>query len=938
MRACACLLFLTLFATQVALSQQKTEALGSVKGIVRDTANNYVLKSATASVYKVSPQDSVLLSYQITNTYGEFNFTNLPLNSPLKLIVNNVGYHVLIKEFSIPADTKAINLKTLVMIERTTSLKEVVISIPPISMNGDTLEFNAAAFKLDSNAVVEDLLRKIPNIVVWGDNTITVNGREIKKLTVNGKDFFGGNFKVATQNLSKNVVDKVQVFRTAISNTLDSTLNMNIKLKKGQEFGYFGKIGAGRGTDGRYETDMSINAFSPKMQLGIVAAINNINKLANNVNTILTNSTFKGVGTAIEYRPDFSMGGITRSKAIGTTFTYNFVEKPTYYERNTLNVNYFFRDRDTENASTAKTITARGNLDKIIDDNINNNFSNTLGHKVDSKYEWTENNHALTVNQSFINDKSQNNIQTLSRSRNEQDLAISEYSGINAIDENRNSYNLSINYLMGQKQGKKFKGLSTTYTLGVDNKEEKRLNQTDFLSFINPLSTQRFNRKYNTDLKDVDQVLNFALNDLKTVFFDWTKFYGFDFSLSNDLKLNHKREGNVIEDFNPATSMYEHNQYLTNNVRTNTTEDAPALIVSKSIKSSLSDRFNKDWTFRLGAKHLFIYQENRSDKAFQNINRSYSQFAPEASINYTNRQWGKYFKYYQLSFNTSIKTPTLQQLAPLIDSTSITNIQQGNLALLASINRNIQISYRHEDQTGKNTLNYNFAFNLNYLHNNIIDSVLISDDNRRNIYPVNDSHANNYLSFNANIRKALKLKTSEFQIGLTTMFGKSKNGAYLNGAYTFSDNLNATIKLNANFTYKDKIALEGAQSYSMYSLKQAAFNTKFNGVLSATTLSSSYRVTKKITLNSDITFNRNTSTNTDAINFTLWNASANFRFLKGNNLELKFSALDLLRQNSSIINDGSSTNFTVGTRNVLTQYFMTTVSYYPRHFGKKTKR
>lgn len=938
MRVCACILFLTFFATQVAYSQQKTEALGSVKGIVRDTANNYVLRSATAAIYKANPQDSSLLSYQITNTYGEFNFTNLPLNSPLKLIVNNVGYHVLIKEFSIPAETKALDFKTLVMTERTTSLKEVVISIPPISMNGDTLEFNAAAFKLDSNAVVEDLLRKIPNIVVWGDNTITVNGREIKKLTVNGKDFFGGNFKVATQNLSKNVVDKVQVFSTASSNTLDSTLNMNIKLKKGQEFGYFGKIGAGRGTDGRYETDMSINAFSPKMQFGIVAAINNINKLANNVNTILTNSTFKGVGTAIEYRPDFSLGGITRSRAIGSTFTYNFVEKPTYFERNILNVNYFFRDRDTENASTARTITARGNLDKIIDDNINNNFSNTLGHKVDSKYEWTENNHSLIVNQSFINDRSQNNIQTLSHSRNEQDVAISEYSGINAVDENRNTYNLSINYLMGQKLLKKFKGLSATYTLGVDNREEERLNQTDFLSFINPLSNQRFNRKYNTDLKDVDQVLNFTLNDLKTVFFDRTKFSGFDFSLSNDLKLNTKTEGSVIEDFNPSTSLYEHNRYLTNNVSTNTTEEAPALIVSKSIKSSLSDRFDKQWDFKLMARHLFIFQENRSGKAFQNINRTYSQFAPEASIDYTNRQWGKYHKYYHVSFNTSIKAPTLQQLAPLIDSTSITNILQGNLALLASISRNIQLSYRHEDQTGKNTLNYNFAFNLRYIDNNVVDSVLISDDNRRNIYPVNDSRANNNLSFNANIRKALKLKTSEFQIGLTTMIGKSKNGAYLNGAYTFSDNLNATIKLNTNFTYKDKIAIEGAQSYSMYSLKQGAFNTKFNGALSATSLSAGYKLTKKITLNSDITFNRNTSTNTDAINFTLWNASANCRFLKGNNLELKFSALDLLRQNSSIINEGSSTNFTVGTRNVLKQYFMTTVSYYPRHFGKKQKR
>jgi hypothetical protein len=300
-------------------AQQAAVNPGTAKGIVRDTAQNYVLKSATVSVYKSA--DSTLLSYQVTNNYGEFSFKNLPVNVLLRLDVNNIGYATSRKTFTIPAGKNTIDLQTIIASRRDILLKDVVITVPPISMNGDTLEFNAAAFKLDSNAVVEDLLRQIPNITLWGDGQITVNGKEVKSLLVNGKSFFGGNMKLATQNLAKNAVQKIQVYNKSrnqqSTNPADSTLEMNIKLKKGKDVGFFGKIGAGYGTDGRFETDASINMFTPKMQLAVVGAINNINKIADNAGELQSNSTFKGVGTNVEYQPDFRAEGITRPSALG---------------------------------------------------------------------------------------------------------------------------------------------------------------------------------------------------------------------------------------------------------------------------------------------------------------------------------------------------------------------------------------------------------------------------------------------------------------------------------------------------------------------------------------------------------------------------------------------------------------------------------------------
>ncbi len=306
----------------VKAQQANPNNIGTVKGVLKDTLHNYTVKSATVSVYR---SDSTLLNYQLSNNYGEFNFRNLPLNNKYYIEVSHISYQLLRQNFEITSTQKAIDLKTLILKSREVALKEVEVRIPPIQMNGDTLEFNASAFKLDSNAVVEDLLRKIPNVTLWGDGQITVNGREVKSLLVNGKEFFGGDFKMATQNISKNAVQKIQVYNTQLdkSNPLDSTLTVNLKLKKGKDTGHFGKVGGGYGTSERFDAEGNVNRFSPKLQLGIIGASNNTNKIAGNIRTLTSNSTFKSTGINVEYQPDFSASGINRTNTGGATFSYN---------------------------------------------------------------------------------------------------------------------------------------------------------------------------------------------------------------------------------------------------------------------------------------------------------------------------------------------------------------------------------------------------------------------------------------------------------------------------------------------------------------------------------------------------------------------------------------------------------------------------------------
>ncbi len=934
------LAFLLSITCSIANAQQTTPANpGSAKGIVRDTAQNYVLKSATVSVYKSA--DSTLLSYQVTNNYGEFNFKNLPVNVSLRLDVSNVGYATSRKTFTIPADKNTINLQTIIANRRDIRLNDVVISVPPITMNGDTLEFNAAAFKLDSNAVVEDLLRQIPNITLWGDGQITVNGKEVKSLLVNGKSFFGGNMKLATQNLAKNAVQKIQVYNKSRSQEStapgDSTLEMNIKLKKGKDIGFFGKIGVGYGTNNRFETDASINMFTPKMQLAVVGAMNNINKIADNTGDLLSNSTFKGVGTNVEYQPDFRSEGITRPSALGANFTYNFVEKPTYELTNTLKSNYFLQDKNTNYLSDIKTTTSVNSTDKVIENSNTNNQSSNTTQRFDSQYEYRKKGHSLNFSQEVNFNQGDNTDQTFRRANNLQDMLTSTNNSLNTGNYNNRNFRFSSNYRYSPyiiTNKTRFRGFSSDYSLNTYNNESDRLNLTDFKSFTGTAVNQKFNRKYNTIADGFKQEFNLTIPDVKRLIFGSKNYSTFNFELSNKLVLNSDKNNDKVQDLDTINNVYRTNSYLNNQITTSVIEETPGLKIEKSFQKSLSNRYYKSLTIGFNPKELLVSQDNKSNRSFQNSNRNYSRFAPDAEIRYNNYQYGESSYNYNLNYRTTMKIPNINQLAPLTDSTNLYYLQRGNLNLKEAVQRELSFSFYKYDQRSKNTLNYSLTVRAGLIADNIADSLLIDEQNRRTVYRVNaDGHK--YINGDANIRKALKLKSSELQFNIYNNFNINKNPGYTNGVSTYSSNLNTNTEGSINYTYKSYLAMALSQSWNTYRSKQEAFNTQYSGKTVGTTLTTSYNITKKLTLNSSISNNNSSSSNAKDITYTIWNANIVYRFLKGNNAEVKFAALDLLRQNTSVINYGNADSYTIGTQNVLKQYFMTTLSYYPRQFGKK---
>ena len=158
---------------------------------------------------------------------------------------------------------------------------------------------------------------------------------------------------------------------------------------------------------------------------------------------------------------------------------------------------------------------------------------------------------------------------------------------------------------------------------------------------------------------------------------------------------------------------------------------------------------------------------------------------------------------------------------------------------------------------------------------------------------------------------------------------------FINSISNISRTLINEISVHFDYSYRDKLALKVQQGKAIYnSLQQGLDNTSFRSNNSFTRLIGTFQFPKNFLWNTNVTYNRSNFNYQSPINTTIWNASLSYRFMKGDKGEVKFSALDLLRQNRSIINTVIGNIQTFNSTNVLQQYFMLTFSYYPRNFGK----
>lgn len=260
-----------------------TYAQITLKGVVKDSIGSPL---EMANVIAINKATKKLDSYGFTDANGNYKL-NLKKNSSYSIKVSYIG----MRTSDIPIQTKEENLSKNISLKGDDTLEEVNITYKmPVTVKGDTIVYDADSFKNGTEKKLGDVLKKLPGVEVNDDGEIEVEGKTVKKVMVEGKDFFDGDSKIATKNIPANAIDKVEVLKNhsevgQMSSVTDNEDNVviNIKLKEGKKNFWFGEVTAGLGIgmdDGRYIAHPKLFYYSPKYSINIITDVNNIGEVA----------------------------------------------------------------------------------------------------------------------------------------------------------------------------------------------------------------------------------------------------------------------------------------------------------------------------------------------------------------------------------------------------------------------------------------------------------------------------------------------------------------------------------------------------------------------------------------------------------------------------------------------------------------------------------
>lgn len=905
---------------------------GKITGSVMDSESKAVLELATVSIYG---QDSSLVTYQLSDKNGRFTIEKLPLNKKLLVNVSHAGY----KNYNVSVQLNASRTDTLaVFLTINTSDTVVVTAAVPIRMNGDTLEINPAAFKLKEHAVVEELLNQVAGIVIWSDGSITVNGKKVNSLLVEGKPFLGSTDpRIATQNLPKSAIEKIQLYQEYDRSKIgmetqpqDSLLTMNIKLKEGSKKGYFGKTGAGFGTSRRFESDLSFQMYNKKSSAGVGGGFNNINKNIGNIQEMFQNNTFRSSNPNLYNVGRFGSGGINKNHSIGAVFNHNFIETSNSRQNNRIAVNY--NKSGTESYVTDLALQNRTTINNpqfIRDEGVQNNRQNKhdLGFNYVKNNSYSDN---LNVNGSINTLTDRGSSSRFSEVRD----SINQLQNTNSTSTNHkrtsNNQSLSLGFSRSDFE-EPLKNFTVNFNARRGNSESERDVRNTFQSFTDNSKSTLTNRLYTSNNQSLFLGGTVDYGGFKRLLLGRFNLFRINLRFSQSLNYSRVSDNSVVHDYDSTAKQYVLNTNLSNQNKKEYFEYTPSLSFSRSF-NKYSDLFNKSLNFSVRLLNDIKTEKNSSSFAKRNLDRSFQFFRYDGNINYQFTRREKYDYQAYLSYNRNFQYPSIDQLYTIVDDINVYSLRIGNPNLKNSTNHNINFNVNFNSRNPKSAyaVNSNIGGGYNLFVNPVADSVINDFSGKRIFYYINaDKNRNLNVNYNFNISR--KFKKNTLQLMYNGNFNAGKQPNYIDGIKNVSSTGSLSNQFNIQYALGSILVINATQAFQHNKTSQTAA-----GLNSFKNNNNSKRLGVVVNYPDNFMF----SSTVDHVvssglnrSIVLWNAFATYRFMKQQG-ELKLSAMDLLKQYENISNSVNAFGTTTRTTNGLQRYFLLTFSYYPRKFGK----
>ena len=908
---------------------------GKIAGTVRDAEIKLPLELATATVFG---QDSSIIAYRLSDKAGIFAFDKLPLRKKILITVSYAGYITYIDTLQL-GEGKQDTLSIFLKLNPADSMGVVVTATIPIRMNGDTLEINPAAFKMKNDAVVEELLNQVSGIVIWSDGSITVNGKQVQSLLVDGKPFMGSNdSRIATQNLPKSAIDKIQLYQEYDRSKIgqpeqpqDSLLTMNIKLKEGSKKGFFGKAGAGAGTISRFESDLSFQVYNKTSSIGIGGGYNNINKNIGSLQEMFSNNTFRSFNPNLYNVGRFGAGGINRNYSIGTLVMHNFIESANSRQNNRATLTYnksrgksYLTDLSLQNRTTLS------NPQFIREEGVQNGLQSR--HDLNVSYVKTNSyNDNLSLSGSINTSDDKSNSTRFTETRDSSNQLQSTNNIIS--EQHRKSDNEALNLNYGKSNNEQ---LLKNFSLQANVRRGSSNSDRDVTSIFSSLTDMSKNtyltRRYVTNNESLSFGGNFDYTGFKRLLLGRYNLFGINLNFNQSFNYNRSSDNSTVSDYDSTNKVYTPNTSLSNSNRREITEFSPSLSLSKSITKFGEKGYHY---LNLSVKLIddFKTDNNVSSIAKRSLNRSFQFFRYEGNVNVQYNKRGLYRYFASIGYSKNFEYPSIDRLYTIVDNINAYDIRIGNPNLKNTTNHNLNFNTNFNTEEKPTSL-YSFNGNINAGYLITVDPVtdsIINDFSGKRIFYYTNAGKTNSKNLNYNLNLSRRLKKSNLQLMYNGNWRNTEIPNYIDGVSNTSKTSNFSNQVTLQFSLRTVLIFTLQQSLQ-YSKSQPsspmlkAFKNnndvkKFGIVLN---------YPENFSFSS--TIDRVSNSNVDKP-IVLWNTFMTYRFMKQQG-EFKFSAMDLLKKYQNITNSANAYGTVTRITNGLQQYFLLTFSYYPRKFGK----
>lgn len=922
-RLCCCLCLW--FSSLTAYGQQ-----GSFVGEVRDSLANIALVDATAIL--LNAKDSILVGYAYTDAEGRFGFD--VGQGDYLVMVSYPDYADHIFPLSIRDQKGYDDPIKIYLASRSMLLEEVIVHARPMDfvVKGDTIEFDAAAYQIRPNASVEELLKQLPGIVVDYNGRIKAYGQDVKRVYVDGEEFFGDDPTLVTRNLRGDMVDKVQLYdkKSDLAELTgvdigEKEKTINIKLKEDKKTGYFGKVDAGAGTEGYYRGQGMFNRFSEKSKFALYGN-------AATTGMVDLNGSDRGKygvagGTISFIGGDILLSGVKYDELSTNSGRYEGIGRPDALSGGVHYASKWDSDRQRIIANfktghlmaTGEQLTLAENTlpEAVLISNSGQQFSNTLfRNRIDAVYEYElDTASKIKFSVEGLKRETQRNNEYQVNTRNESGNLVNESN--RTLDERGDESMFDI----GGVYSKKFnnEGRSLTVNVGTaygDVQSDGVLNADN--TFLDESGVQ-----------DQELINQYRKNSLRQSIFTGTATY------SDRLA---KGLTGIISYGIGSSKEKTERQTFDNRASTDLEYPVPEFSVdfllnqlSNHADLSLYYQINKH-TWEAGNKVALVNFRQHDRSGQESLIRDFVNWNPQVSYRYKPREEDLFSVHY--TGNNVL--PTSMQLQPTKVNDDPLNVVAGNPVLTPAYTNDFTLNYHfYRPNSG---FNFIFMSGFQWTANPIVNS-METDNFGKTVYtPVNLSDVDN-TNFHARLNLGKNIEKPDLYTGLKLSISSGNTYGLSNGVVQkrtiqrYSAGLNLTRRRPKYF-----VAVIGTPFYNRnYSNLNNLLDNSGGGVDGYLDFGVTLPADFSISGTGQYEYQEKTDAFPQGIDLFTFNTALEKKFLKTKALSLKLSVNDLLNQNQGFNRSSFGTTVTQHTYTTIQRYYMVSLAWDFSNFGSHSQ-